>query len=221
MSSSYIPSKDGDLDAWLDNFKTLIAASPTTYGLATSDATAISTAYTNWHAAYTTAVNPTTRTKLSVADKNQQKAIVLGVVRGYAATIRANLAVSDALKGGLGLHVRDTTPTPVPPPATFPTLIITEPMRGLQDLNAHDSTTPNKRGKPAGTAGLLLFRAVGAAAATDPAQATFLSFVTRTEYQSSFDPADNGKMATYFARWTNSKGEVGPWSPAASMPIAA
>jgi hypothetical protein len=221
MSNSYIPSKDGDLEAWLANFKTLIAASPTSYGLVASDATAVTNAYNAWHTAYLAAVNPTTRTKLTVAAKNQQKAIVLGVVRGYAATIRANAAVSDSLKGGLGLHVRDTTPTPVPPPSTFPTLIITEPMRGLQDLNAHDSTTPNKRAKPSGTAGILLFRAIGATAATDQAEADFLSFVSRTEFKATFDPADNGKTATYFARWTNSKGEVGPWGPAASMPIAA
>jgi hypothetical protein len=221
MSNSYIPSQDSLLDEWLNNFKTLIAASPTTYGLAIGDATAISTAYTNWHTAYLTAVNPTTRTKLTVAAKNQQKTVVLGVVRGYAATIRANAAVSDTLKGGLGLHVRDSAPTPVPPPSTFPTLTVIEPMRGTQDLQAHDSTTPNKRAKPPGAAGLLLFRAVGTAAVTDPESARFLSFVTRTEYKSNFDSADNGKTATYFARWTNNKGEVGPWGPPVSMPIAA
>ena len=221
MSNSYLPSKDADLDTWLNNFKTLIAASPTTYGVVAGDATAITNAYTNWHTAYLAAANPSTRTKVTVGTKNDQKVIVLGVVRGYAATIRANAAVSNGLKEGLGLHVRDTQPTPVPPPTTYPTLIITEPMRSKQDLDAHDSTTPNKRGKPPGTAGLLLFRAIGTIPATEPTQAQFLSFVTRAAYQSTFGPADNGKTATYFARWTNSKGEVGPWGPAVSMPIAA
>ena len=68
---------------------------------------------------------------------------------------------------------------------------------------------------------MLLFRAIGTTPATDPAQCGFLSFVSKTEFVASFDSADNGKTATYFARWTNSKGEMGPWSPAASMPIAA
>ena len=221
MSNSYIPSRDSDLDTWLLNFKTLIAASPTSYGLVIADATAISTAQGNWHTAYLAAVNPTTRTTLTVGAKNTQKGIVLGVVRGYAATIRANAAVSESLKGGLGLHVRDTQPSPVPPPSTYPMLGVTGMGVGIQDLHANDQATPDRRAKPAGTAGLLLFRAVGTAAATDPSQCSFLSFVSKTEFKSHFTSADNGKTATYFARWTNSKGEVGPWSPAASMPIAA
>jgi hypothetical protein len=221
MGSSYIPSRDADLNDWLLNFKTLIAASPTTYGLVTADATAISNAYTAWNTAYQAAVNPTTRTKANVMTKNNQKAIVLGVVRGYARTIGANVAVSDALKINLGLHVRDTTPTPVPPPATFPQLTVAEPMRGVQDVRAHDSATPDRRSKPMGAAGMLVFRNIGTTAVSNPAECAFLKFISRTELVSQFDPADNGKVATYFARWTNAKGEVGPWSPAVSMPIAA
>jgi hypothetical protein len=227
MGSSYIPTRDPELDTWLLNFKTLIAATPTNYGLVAADATAISNAYAAWHTSYLAASNPTTRTKATVMTKNEQKATVLGVVRGYAATIRANRAVSDELKIGLGLHVRDTQPpprappTPVPTPTSYPVLAVAGMGQGLQDLRAADQNTPAKRGRPAGTAGLLLFRAVTTTPVSDPTQAGFLSFVTRAEYQSHFISADNGKTATYFARWTNSKGEVGPWGPPVSMPIAA
>lgn len=221
MGTSYIPSREADMDEWVNNFKTLIAASPTTYGLVTADGTALTTAYTNWHTAYLAAVNPTTRTPATVATKNTQKAAVLTVVRGYAATIRANMAVSDALKIGLGLRVHDATPTPVPPPATAPRITFAGMRPGLQDIVAADETTPSKRAKPPGSAGLLLFRAIGPASVSDPEQCRFLSFVTRAAFTSAFDPADNGKTATYFARWTNAKGEVGPWSMPASMPIAA
>lgn len=221
MGSSYIPQREADMDEWVNNFKTLIAASPTSYGLVSGDGTAITSAYNAWHAAYLAAINPTTRTPATVATKNTQKAAVLGVVRGYANTIRANMAVSDALKIGLGLRIHDTTPTPVPPPSTAPRITFAGMRPGLQDILAADETTPSKRAKPAGAAGLLLFRAVGPAAVSDPEQCRFLSFVTRAEFSSSFDPAENGKTATYFARWTNSKGQVGPWSMPASMPIAA
>jgi len=40
-----IPSRDADLDTWLLNFKTLIAATPTNYGLVAADATAITNAF--------------------------------------------------------------------------------------------------------------------------------------------------------------------------------
>ena len=221
MPNSYIPSRESDLDTWLANFKTLIAATPTAYGLVTADGTAITNAYNAWHTAYLAAVNPTTRTRATVITKNEQKSIVLGVVRGYATVIRGNAAVSDALKIGIGLHIHDVAPSPIPVPSTYPMLSIAGLGQGLQDLRAADQATPTKRAKPVGTAGLLLFRAIGTTPANDPSACSFLSFVTRAEFTAHFDPSDNGKTATYFARWTNSKGEVGPWSPRATMPIAA
>lgn len=221
MSNSYIPSRDGDLDTWLTQFKTLIAASPTSYGLVSSDATAITSAYNAWHTAYLAATNETTRSKLTVMAKNEQRAIVLGLVRGYAATIRANKAVSNELKAGIGLHVPDTQPSPVPVPTTQPLLTVTGISQGLQQLNAADQLTPAKKAKPAGATGLLIFRTVAETAVSEPTDAEFVSFVTRAAFQSQFAPADNGKTATYFGRWTNGKGEMGPWSPPASMRIAA
>jgi hypothetical protein len=221
MSGSYLPTRDEALDPWLLNFQTLIAASPTSYGLVTSDATAITAAYTSWHSAYLAATNPTTRTHATVSTKNTQKSNVIGVVRGYAATIRPNRAVSDALKIGLGLHVRDTSPTPVPPPSTVPVLAITQMRQGLQEVRVTDELTPNSRARAAGSAGMLLFRVVGAAPVNDPAQAQFLAFTGKTDFTCTYASSDNGKTATYFARWTNAKGEMGPWSQAMPVSIAA
>ena len=221
MGSSYLPTRDPELDSWLNNFQTLIAATPTNYGLVTSDATAITAAYTSWHLAYQAAVNPSTRTHGTVATKNTQKRNVTSVVRGYAATIRANRAVSDALKIGIGLHVRDTSPTPVPPPTTVPVLAIANMRQGLQEVRATDESTPSSRARPAGSAGMILFRAIDDAAVTDPAAAQFLAFTGKTDFTCAYAPVDNGKTATYFARWTNAKGEMGPWSQPMPVSIAA
>ncbi|MEK6702935.1 MAG: hypothetical protein AABZ53_11770 [Planctomycetota bacterium] len=219
--ANYIPARDADLDAWLANFKTLIAATPTNYGLVAADGTAITTAYTNWHNAFLAATNPTTRTEATVSTKNTQKALTLTLVRGYAATIRVNAAVSDALKIGLGLHVKDTQPSPVPPPVTKPVLAIAHMDQGFQDIRATDEATPNSRARAAGSAGMLLYRAVGTAAVNDPSQAVFQAFLGKPQARSTFNNADNGKTVTYFARWTNAKGEVGPWSQGLSVSIAA
>lgn len=221
MGANYLPSQENALDAWLNNFKTLIAASPTTYGLVAGDATALTAAFTSWHAAFLAATNPPTRTKSTVETKNIQKANILGLVRNYAATIRANIAVAPGAKIDLGLHVKDVMPTPVPPPATQPVLTITEPMRGAQALKIRDAVGGDRRAKPAGAAGVLLFRNVGTEAVTDYNQCAFMIFSGKTDLMAEFAPADNGKVATYFARWTNSKGEMGPWSPGVSMQIAA
>jgi hypothetical protein len=221
MPNDYIPARDSQLDAWLLNFKTLIAANPASYGLVAGDATAITNSYNAWHAAYLAATNPTTRTHVTVAAKDAQKILTLDVVRTYAATIRSNTAVSNELKLGLGLRVSDTTPTPVPPPSTYPILAITGAGPAMQELRASDQNTPTRRAKPAGTAGLLVFRVIGTEPATDPNTAPLLGFVTKAAFQSTFAPEDDGKIATYFARWTNGKGQLGPWSAPVSMRIAA
>jgi hypothetical protein len=221
MGSSYIPTRDSDLDTWALNFKTLIAATPTDYGLQAADATAITNSFNSWHSAYLAAVNPSTRTKGTVDAKNQQKTSMLGVIRGYAATIRANRAVSNELKIGIGLHIPDTQPTPVPAPSSKPVLSIAKMEQRYQDVKATDELTPNSRARPIGSAGLLLYRAVGDAPVNDPTQAQFLTFVGKPSVHSTFAPTDNGKVATYFARWTNAKGEVGPWSAGLTRSIAA
>jgi len=221
MSGSYIPTRDSDLDSWLLNFKTLIVANPTNYGLVVGDGTAIAAAYASWNAAYLAATNPTTRTHATVTTKNTQKANVIAVVRGYAATIRANRAVSDALKIGLGLHVADHQPTPVPPPTTVPVLAIAQMRQGLQEVRVTDEATPNSRARAVGSAGMLLFRVVGVAPVNDPSQAQFLAFTGKTSFECTYPSADNGKTATYFARWTNAKGEMGPWSQPMPVSIAA
>ena len=220
-STSWIPLEDSLLDPFVNNFQTLIAATPTAYNLVVADATAITAAYNTWRTAYLAATNPTTRTKATVATKNLQKANVLAVVRRYATTIRANVGVSDALKIGLGLRVRDTTPTPVPPPSTKPELSIARIDVGVQEVLARDEGAGAVRARPRGSVGLLLYRAVGAAPVGSADEATFLTFVGNPRVASTFDAADRGKFATYFARWTNARGEVGPWSNPVSASIAA
>jgi len=221
MSTSWIPTNDGPLDTFVLNFQTLIAATPTAYGLVAADATAITAAYTAWHTAYLAAVNPTTRTHATIVTKDIQKSNVMGVVRGYGATIRANRAISDALKIGLGIHIRDTSPTPVPPPSTYPLLTVDSFNLGTLQLHAADQYTPDKKARPAGTSGMLLFSVISTDPATTPTGLTFNAFLTKPKFQNTFDPADGGKVVTYFARWTNGKGELGPWSPPVSIRIAA
>lgn len=221
MSGSWIPQIDVALDPFVNNFQTLIAATPTNYGLVAADSTSITAAYTSWHAAFLAATNPTTRTKATVATKNTQKTNVMSVVRRYATTIRANLGVSDALKVGLGLHIKDSTPSPVPAPSTKPELAITKIDTGYQNVSARDEGSGAPRARPVGSVGLLLYRAVGNTPAALPTDATFLTFIGRPDIQSNFDTSDRGKIATYFARWTNARGEVGPWSNPVSAAIAA
>ena len=81
--------------------------------------------------------------------------------------------------------------------------------------------TPDSRGKPVGVTQLLLFVHVGTDPVFDASLAQLHGLFTRNPVAVGFDEADDGKVATYFARWATLKGETGPWSLPVSMRIAA
>jgi hypothetical protein len=232
----YIPTRDSALDSWADNFQTLIAASPATYGLDPADATAITNAFNTWHAAYLLGgstgtppvpVNPSTFTRVTVAAKNAEKIAMVVIVRSYASQIRINPGVSNSDKTALGLNLPNNSPSPIGAPTTFPLLALVSAGPGTHEVRYADSTTPAARKKPTGVIGLQLFRGVGVAPIADPAGCAYLDTLTVQPYQSVFDPGDVGKVATYFGRWVTRGRQaggaaslVGPWSSAVTMTVA-
>jgi hypothetical protein len=217
MAAPYIPNKDSLFDNWINNFADLITASPATYGLTGGDAATIQAQADAWSAAYALAINPATRTKPTVADKDAARAAALSIIRPYAIQIRNNAGVSNMDKADLGLTIPDLTPTPVPPPVTSPTLSLVSAISLQHQLNFRDSAFPLLKRKPVGSTSMQLWRAIGTVAATDPSQAGFYNSITKTPFVSQFDAGDRGKHCTYFARWATRSGAggiayYGPWS---------
>lgn len=210
--SGYLPTKDADLDNWASNWSTKVTAAPTTYGLTAPIATAVAALFATWHTAYLAAVAPTTRSPTTIAAKDSAKGAMVPQLRLYSQQVKANDAVSNANKEALGIHIDDTVPTPIPPPASHP--IITVDSSGVQSmvLRFADEFSPASRRRPAGSIGLLLRKYVGVAAGTDPETAPFEGLFTRIPMEVPFTSDDVGKKATFWAQWTNGKGQEGPWS---------
>ncbi len=73
MASSvkdYVPTTQSKQSAWAQNFSAQINASPGAYALSAADATTIANAANDYSNAYTTAVNPPTRTPVTVEQKS-------------------------------------------------------------------------------------------------------------------------------------------------------
>ena len=221
MASDFIPNSDADALAFMQTFAAGIAASPATYDLVAADATTISNAVSAFEVAFGVTSNPATRTAVTVNVKSSSRDAAEAVVRQYAAQIRVNAGITDANKIAIGVRPVNTSRTPVPVPATSPLLNIVEVTPGVQHLRYADSATPDSGAKPFGAASLQLFVAVGTVAVVDPAAALFRAACTRNPVEVAFEAADDGKLATYFARWATARGEVGPWSLPVSMRIAA
>jgi hypothetical protein len=221
MGTWYIPQRDADFNAWARAFSSLIAGDPAAYGISGPDSAALSAAYAGWSGAFAAATDLSTRTAGAIIAKNQSKEELLMIVKRLAAAIRADPAVTAAQKVGLGLRAPDGHSSPVPPPESSPTLSIVAIRSGEHLLEAVQLGASNPRARPRGATGLLVFRTVAEGPVQDPHEAAFLSLVTRGAFTSGFTRADRGRFATYFARWANAKGELGPWSLPATAPIAA
>lgn len=217
MPTNYMPNRDADLDAWMQNFAALITATPTAYGLVAGDATIIQAQADAFAAALLAATDPSTRTSATIAAKDAARATAEDVLRGYAQRVNINPAVSNAERVDLGLTVRSLTPTPVPAPTTAPALMLINASPLLARLNFRDSDTPLLKRKPAGVIALELRRTIGVAPAVDPNAATLLAMVTKTPFAVEYVAGDVGKVATYFGRWVTRSGPAGiaqhgPWS---------
>lgn len=224
MSTQYIPAKDANFNNWIINFSTLLTASPTTYGLVAGDATAVAAVTAAWTAAYLLATNPSTRTPVTVSDKDAARIAAESLIRPLAVSISLNGGVTNMDKTAIGVTVRVTTPTPVPPPTTTPALSLESAIHNQQTLRYYDTATPLTKAKPPGATGILVVQGIGTTPAIDPAQCSFLNVWTKSPNTIPTLNTDIGKIATYFARWVTRSGpggqaQYGPWSAPLSVAI--
>lgn len=223
MSNSYIPLRDVDLVPWADNFRDLIVANPTLYGLVAGDGTAIATLVDAYDAAYATAVNPSTRTPPTIAGKDSAKGAMIPILRLYAQTIKLNQGVSNENKVALGIHIDDAGPTPIPVPTAVPSIALTAQRHLSMTFDVRNAATPLSRAKPFGAAGMLFFvkfSAIADPTPTDPELAEFRGVGTRNLETFDFVDAEVTKRATFWSKYYNAKGEIGPWSASFSQVVA-
>lgn len=221
---SYIPTKDADLIAWGDNFASVISADPAVYGLLAADALVIQTQYDEFAAAYTLAVNPATRTIVTIAAKDEEKAGFLSIARQYAAIIRANGGVSDDAKAAAGLTIPDPTPTPIPVPTTTPILAVPlQGVGGVLQMAITDSATPLLKKKPFGVVGACLFAGAFTSNNTVPPVVTPLfALVTKSDQVLTASPTFSaGTKVRWIAQWYNRKGQLGPLGAALDQLVLA
>ena len=119
-----IPKKDSALVPWTTNFDSLISTGYPTYGLTSGQAAAYHTLSQAYLTASAAAGNAGTRSKMLVTARDSARAALLADGRVLYTTIQASPSVTDAQKVQLGITVRKTTPTPVPPPSTAPQLTV-------------------------------------------------------------------------------------------------
>lgn len=210
----YIPTTDAGLDAWLNNFSTLITASPSAYGLLSSDAATIAAAVASWHAEYLLVSSPTTKTASTVSAKNTAKVTTLGIIRPYSQNIANNPGVSSSNKIALGLNPKTSTPSPITPPASNPILTVQSAANLSMILRYRDSAASvSVKSKPYGVKGCQIFGVASAIPITDPTKLPLLLVATKSPVTVTFPSGSAGMQVYMAARWAIQTGGVSPWSP--------
>jgi hypothetical protein len=215
-STTFLPDREAELVTWSTGFNTKINATPTTYGLTAGQATAYTTVHTAFVTAFNAANSDATNSRSAIVTKNAAKAVLIASARQLAGIIQSYPGTTNAMRSDLGLTVRDTQPTPVPPPANPPDVDIVSVSGNTVKLRLHDSTTPARRGKPAGVSGAAVFSFVGAAAPTDEGAWTFEGNTSKTVIDIVFPgTVAPGAKVWFTAFWFNQRKQEGP----ASAPV--
>ena len=133
--------------------------------------------------------------------------------RAAAVVINGNSATSNQDRMDAGLTPRSDTRTPAAAPTTPPTLQkLDVSTRAIIRLFFADSTTPDKRAKPAGVHGCDIREQTGGTAPTDPEAMAQVAIETRTPYRADYEITDIGKTVYFALRWLSTRGDPGPWS---------
>jgi hypothetical protein len=160
--SMAVPTLDAPLAEWSTNFNTLGVASPTTYALTAAQMTQYTGLHTTWISAYNAAKADGSRSRALVMAKNDAKADLLPYARQLYSFIQASEAVTNENKTAIGVTVRKTEPTPMPPPAFAPQIVVESVIGRTAKVRLADATAPAKRRRPVNAEGATILSAYGA-----------------------------------------------------------
>lgn len=219
----YIPRTDSGFREWAEAFSSTLNESPETYMLVPAQTQAIVAAVDDFVSKYVLTTKDATRTKITVAAKDDARSVAETMCREIASLIKENLGISDEAKIAAGVRPLNPSRDPIFCPQTSPILTILGNTPGSQTIIFKDPTQPEKKAKPFGALALQLFLAVTEGDNPAPlSEAKFHGlYMSSNRISVEFGQNDDGKLATFYARWCGRREEVGPWSLPVALRIAA
>jgi len=222
------PRSQEKLRAVLTTIADTIAADPPRYHITADHAQQLVARASAFDEALMRSSGSGTACPQATQHKNDARMAALAIFRPVMQQIRADTSIAISDKYDLGFQQARPRTQPVEAPISAPMLSLTLAGDGSHTLRAADERTPFRKRKPDGAAAIdlrILITSDGSTCA-DPNQVTTNTIVrtqrvTRTsKFIIEHDPAQAGRMATYFGRWSTRSGKTGPWSLPVSLTIA-
>lgn len=215
----FIPPTDAAFALWSANFESSIDTEFATFGLTTGQATAYTALDTAFQASFIAATTPVTRTPVTIADKDADRAAAVANARVLAKIINAFPGITNMQRVALGLTPQGAGPTPIPAPVTKPVVVVVgyNPLGHV--LQLRDETTPVSRAKPPGVIAAQVWAKIGAPAPVQLSECALQGVYTKPFLELTYPGASAGLMAYYLTRWQTRTGLVGPLSDLAGATI--
>ena len=221
MAGDCVPAPDAEFDSWQVNWVTYAAANAVALGLdPLVDIPAIQAAQTAWNTDYDGHLTAQAAAQAARQSKDAERATYVALLRSFTQQIQKRTGTTDEQRGGLGVTIPHTEPTPVPAPTTAPVLNVATPERLRHVVEA--SKTAEEGGglaKPSGVRGVQLWREIGDPAPANESELGFVSEFTRTRMTLDYQMPQGGLTVYYQARWVSTRGQTGPWGELVSATV--
>lgn len=216
----FIPRADPAFRRFAESFANNISSDPPRYGLTVAQADWIMRHFNEFDAAYEIAKAPATRTRPTIADKDDARSILHNTISVYSAHLRANLGITDGDKLLIGVRPRNVAHKRRKCPGIPPLLNYIGSLPGIDQMVFHDSSTPTSKAKPYGAERLELWVGYSKPGEQRPKRedARLIGTFKKSKMLIDQDPQRDVRMGgsegmpTYFARWLGHDGKTGPWS---------
>ena len=224
MSNNYIPDSLGPFQEFTTNFVTIASDDPEALGLTMAGVATLSSSFANFLAKRRTYNDAKSTLDGLATAQNEARDATIVLLREAAQTVQNRKATTDEQRRQLRLPIRKEGQTPIPPPATLPSLRVEVERGGRHEIIFSDDAIPNSDRKPSDVMGCEIHEWVlspGQSAPDDYASWPLVGIDTHNPYLRMHPPKDAGKEVVYVGRWLNAKGEPGPWGqPTAPQTIA-
>lgn len=219
QNDSYLPDSDIGKRNWMENFIAQIEKSENRFDIPEDEFERCRLATKAFIEAVDALKIRTDRTTSRIKHKNETRKKAVRECRALAMRLKHDPSRKAGTLTGLGLHNDDKVLTRLNAPDCCPHLMVRGTEQGGHVIRFEQRNAPSKvSAKPKGVSHLLLFAAVGDRA-LPVSEARLIAAVTKQPYKVNF-PVDRGlegRTITYYGRWMDRKGQMGPWSEGVSM----
>jgi len=226
MPGNFYPDSDQELNAWVANFNTNLAAVMTSLTLPATFDDAILAAKTAYSTALTAHVAAQTASFNARQTKDAARTTMVDELRNLVRQLRANPGFTDPMAVSLGLPIYDTVATPTVPGSETPSLSVDNGspqthIISFWQMGDSGGETTEQIAKPQWARALRIVRSVVESGEPCPAVELmgWLASDTASPYMVTYTGTAVGKDAYYRGAWETHTGQIGLWSEAVKATI--